>query len=359
MAFMTASPSRFRHESRPQLVLSGSGMAAEHLLEAVEHTGAQRIMLIGSPRSVAEVEKLACALPVVYRHADVAMHVPRETADAARAAAVASSADALLAVGGGSATGVAKAVAHRSGLPIIAVPTTYAGSEATAAWGETEAGRKRVSVDPAVLPAVVIYDATLMLSLSRSLSIASGLNALAHCIDSMWAPSTDPVARALAIEGIRALRDGLAAIARDTDDLVGREHALVGAWLAGQAFASAGSGLHHKLCHLLGGTFDLPHAETHAAVLPHVLALNAPAAPEAESRIAVALGADRAVAGLAELYDLLDAPRSLRDLGLRATDLDDAARAATAIVPPDNPARIDLDGMRPLLDAAWRGALPR
>jgi maleylacetate reductase len=161
------------------------------------------------------------------------------------------------------------------------VPTTYAGSEATNVWGLTEASRKTTGTDDRVLPVTVIYDAELTLSLPQGLSIASGLNALAHCIDSMWAPRTDPINQALAAEGIHALNDGLPAVSNDPNDLTGRELALYGAYLSAVAFASAGSGMHHKICHVLGGRWNLPHAQTHAVVLPYVLAFNAPAASAA------------------------------------------------------------------------------
>jgi maleylacetate reductase len=146
-------------------------------------------------------------------------------------------------------------------------------------------------VDDRVLPVSVVYDAELTLSLPRELTIASGLNAVAHCVDGLWAPRADPINAAFAVEGIRAFAAALPAVHGDPHDLPGREQCLYGAYVAAVAFASAGSGLHHKICHALGGAFDLPHAQLHAIVLPHVLAFNADWAPGSAARIAEALGA--------------------------------------------------------------------
>ncbi|MFF3332983.1 maleylacetate reductase [Streptomyces sp. NPDC002888] len=274
------------------------------------------------------------------------------------AAAAAHEVGLLVSVGGGSTTGLAKAVALTTGLPIVAEPTTYAGSEATSVWGLTEGVRKTTGVDARVLPRSIEYDATLTLSLPVAMSVASGLNALAHCVDSMWAPRTDPVDRALAGEGIRALAAGLPAVVADPAGSEGREQVLYGAYLSAVAFSSAGSGLHHKICHVLGGAYDLPHAQKHAVVLPYVLAFNAPAAPEAERRIAEAFGAASALEGLHGLRRAVDAPRALRDHGLDEAAVDDAVRAILEVVPANNPRAVTSRGLRRLLRAAWQGADP-
>src|SRR4051794_4250140 len=246
-------------------------------------------------------EPVLTGVPVQVLHTDVAMHVPVEVAEHAREVAAEQDVDLVVCIGGGSTTGLAKAIALTSGLPIVAVPTTYAGSEATDVWGLTEGGRKTTGVDPRVLPRTVVYDASLMLTLPVATSVASGLNALAHCVDSMWAPRTDPLDQVVALEGMRALRGGLPQVVAGPTETAGREQTLYGAYLAGVAFASAGSGLHHKICHVLGGMFGLPHAETHAVVLPHVLSFNAPAVPELDRRMAAALAAATAVEGLRAL----------------------------------------------------------
>jgi len=254
---------------------------------------------------------------------------------------------------------LAKAVALTSGLAIVAVPTTYAGSEATNVWGLTEDSVKTTGVDDRVLPRAIVYDAALTTSLPVPTSVASGLNALAHCIDSMWAPRSDPIDRALAAEAIGALKRGLLAIVAAPTELPGREDALYGAYLSAVAFSSAGSGMHHKICHVLGGLFALPHAETHAVVLPHVLAYNAPFAPDAERRIAAALQVDDAVDGLQRLRTQLDAPRALRDYGFAEADIPRAAQAILPSIPANNPRVVTIETLESLLQHAWEGADPR
>src|SRR6202034_1271988 len=297
-------------------------------------------------------------IPVALRHDDVVMHVPVEVADRAREAAIEHSVDTLVSVGGGSTTGLAKAIALTTGLPIIAVPTTYAGSEATPVWGLTEGAKKTTGTDSRVLPKVIVYDAALTMSLPVEMSVASGLNALAHCVDSMWAPSADPVNAALAAEGIRSLAAGLPKVVADPMDLDGREQALYAAYLSATAFASAGSGLHHKICHVLGGKYNLPHAQTHATVLPYVLAFNGPAAPDAEQRIAAAFGSATAIDGLLALKRQLNAPRALRDYGFAEDSIADAAEAILPSVPSSNPRPVTAADLRALLLAAWSGADP-
>ncbi|WP_028923965.1 maleylacetate reductase [Pseudonocardia acaciae] len=347
---------RFEHETLPQAVRFASGEAGAMVAESVRRLGGSRVMVIAAPAEADLARRVTAGVAVAVRHDEVAMHVPVEVARRARLAA--DRADVLVSVGGGSTTGLAKAVALSTGLPIVAVPTTYAGSEATNVWGLTEGARKTTGVDDRVLPRAVVYDAALTLSLPVAMSVASGLNALAHCVDAMWGPRADPIDRALAGEGIRALAAGLPRVVAEPGGLPGREQVLYGAYLAAVAFASAGSGLHHKICHVLGGRYGLPHAQTHAVVLPYVLAFNAPAAPDAEERIAGAFGTDTALAGLQRLRAVLDAPRALRDHGLAEADIDDAVPEILAAVPKHNPRPVTAAGLRRLLDAAWRGADP-
>jgi maleylacetate reductase len=340
---------RFIHDTLPQRVCFGSGQAAANLRAEIGNLGARTVMLIASKSEMPMADEMAAGLPVVLRHDDVVMHVPVEVAERARAAAVGNNIDALVSVGGGSTTGLAKAIAMTTGLPIVAVPTTYAGSEATPVWGLTEGARKTTGVDLRVLPKVVIYDAALTTSLPVAMSVASGLNALAHCVDAMWGPSADPINAALAAEGIRSLAAGLPQVVADPAGLEGRERTLYAAYLSAAAFASAGSGLHHKICHVLGGKYNLPHAQTHATVLPYVLAFNGPAAPEAERRIAAAFGSATAIDGLQALKRQLDAPRALRDYDFAEDSIADA---------PSNPRPVTADDLRALLRAAWSGADP-
>ncbi|MFS3128578.1 maleylacetate reductase [Nocardioides sp. Bht2] len=350
---------QFTHESLPQRVLFGSTRAATALAAELELLDARRVMVIAAPEEAVIADRITSTLPVALRYDEVAMHVPADVAERARTAAEEAAADAIVCVGGGSTTGLAKAVALTTGLPIVAVPTTYAGSEATAVWGMTHGNQKKTGIDPIVLPRSVVYDASLMLTLPVEMSMASGLNALAHCIDSLWAPQVDPINSALAVEGVRALNSGLPQIATDPTSLVGREQTLYGAYLAAVAFGSAGSGLHHKICHVLGGKYNLPHAQTHAVVLPHVLALNAPVAADSERRLALAFDAPTALAGLQCLRARIDAPRALRDYGLEESQLPAAVDAILPVVPPSNPTPVTRDGLNALLYAAWEGSEPQ
>lgn len=357
----------FAHETLGQRILFGRGQAAANVAAEVERLGASRAMVIASEREAELADRVCGSLPVVLRWDDVRQHVPVENAQRARTAAAEASVDVLIAVGGGSTTGLAKAVALTSGLPIIAVPTTYAGSEATNVWGLTENATKRTGVDARVLPVAVVYDSDLSASLPVGLSVASGLNGLAHCVDSLWAPRADPINRALALEGARALASSLRGIVADPQDADARDEALYGCYLAAVSFASAGSGLHHKACHVLGGTFDLPHAETHATMLPYVLAFNAPNAPQVVGRLAEALGhpvrdgedpASAAVAALAELRGALDAPRRLSDYGFTEAGIPEAVRRILAVVPDSNPTAATEENLTVMLTAALEGAEP-
>jgi maleylacetate reductase len=239
------------------------------------------------------------------------------------------------------------------------VPTTYAGSEVTPVWGLTESGHKTTGVDLRVLPRVVIYDPGLTLTLPVGLSIASGLNALAHCVEAFWAPGRNPITSLIAQEGIRALAQGLPRVAVDGADLEARAGVLYGAWLAGTAFATAGSSVHHKVCHVLGGAFDLPHAQTHAVVLPYSTALAAPRTPGSDERIAAALGDDAlpAAAAIAAFAHALGAPGSLREVGLRDEDVDRAIELVDATLSqlPEPVSRSDTEA---LIWGAFTGAAP-
>ena len=355
---------RFVHDTLPQRVAFGSGAAAANLSNEITALGATRVMLIASRNEMHLADTVAKDVPVVHRHDEVVMHVPAEVAARARRAAVQHSVSALVSVGGGSTTGLAKAVAMTTGLPIIAVPTTYAGSEATPVWGLTEGAKKITGIDKNVLPKAIIYDAVLTMSLPVTMSVASGLNALAHCVDSLWGPNADPINAAFAAEGIRSLAAGLPKVVADPMDLDGREHPLYAAYLSAAAFASAGSGLHHKICHVLGGKYNLPHAQTHATVLPYVLAFNGPAAPDAERRIATAFegtafAAGGALDGLVALKRELNAPRALADYGFTEDAIEEAAEAILPSVPPSNPRPVTAEDLRVLLRAAWSGADPR
>jgi maleylacetate reductase len=262
-----------------------------------------------------------------------------------------------VAIGGGSTTGLAKAIAFVSDLPILAVPTTYAGSEMTPIWGLTEKGRKTTGRDPRVLPKTVLYDPHLTLTMPPSLSATSGMNSIAHCVEALYAQEVNPIISMIAEEGIRALAESLPVIVKEPGNLEARGRALYGAWLGGMALGSVGMALHHKLCHTLGGSYNLPHAETHTVVLPHATAYNALAAPEAMARVARALSTESAAAGLYDLAAALGAPASLAEIGMKAADLDHAADLSVQD-PYYNPSPITREGIRTLLGNAFEGRRP-
>lgn len=358
----------FTHDTLPQRVILGSGLAAQSVADEVARLGGERVMVIAGEPEAALADRVASGLDVALRWGEVRQHVPLELAQRARAAAVEAGIDVVVSIGGGSTTGLAKAIAMEVDVRIIAVPTTYAGSEATDVWGLTEDGTKTTGSDPRVLPTTVVYDAELTTSLPVDLTVASGLNALAHCVDSLWGPRADPINLAMALEGARALAEGLPAVVADAQDLTGREQCLYGAYLSAVSFASAGSGMHHKICHVLGGAYDLPHAPTHAVVLPHVLAHNAAAVPDRAGRLALALGAapiraekdpaQAAVDALEELRVALSAPRSLAEVGLAEADLSDAVARCLPTIPESNPVPVTEASLTALLHAAWAGDTP-
>ena len=358
----------FTHDSLAQRVILGSGQAAEAVAAEVARLGGTRVMVIAGEPEAALADRVTTGLEVALRWGEVRQHVPLELARRARAAAEAAGVDLVVSVGGGSTTGLAKAVAMEVDVRIVAVPTTYAGSEATDVWGLTEESTKTTGADVRVLPTTVVYDAELTTSLPVGLTVASGLNGLAHCVDSLWAPRADPINLAMALEGARALAEGLPAVVADPNDLTGREQCLYGAYLSAVAFASAGSGMHHKICHVLGGAYDLPHAPTHAVVLPYVLAHNAAAVPSEAGRLALALGAapsrveaDPAQAAVDALEDLrvrLGAPRSLADVGLAEADLPDAVARCLPKIPGSNPVAVTEESLAGLLRSAWAGERP-
>ncbi|WP_321950874.1 maleylacetate reductase [Burkholderia cenocepacia] len=348
----------FLYQARAARVIFGAGSLA-HLEREVPALGAQRAIVLCTPeqRDLAEriVERLGARAAGLYDRAT--MHVPIEIARDAQAFARSRDADCAVAIGGGSTIGLGKAIALESGLPILAIPTTYAGSEMTPIYGLTEGGMKRTGNDARVLPKTVIYDPALTVTLPVELSVTSGLNAIAHAAEGLYANNANPVMSLVAEEGIRALARGLPGVRRDPADLDARGQALYGAWLCGMVLGNVGMALHHKLCHTLGGSFDLPHAPTHTVVLPHALAYNAAHAPDAMQRIARAIGTDDAARGLYALARDNGAPISLKAIGMREADLDRAADLAAAN-PYWNPRPIERDGLRALLQDAFDGSLP-
>ena len=283
--------SPFTYQALPMRVVFGAGALAS-LPEEVEAQGLSRVLVLCSPEQEDTGRVVAAALGdrAAGVLAEARMHVPVEVAHRARALAAELGADGCVAVGGGSAIGLGKAIALEHDLPVIAIPTTYAGSEMTPVWGLTEGGEKRTGRDIRVLPKSVLYDAELTLTLPAGLSAASGMNAIAHAVEGLYAPDATPIVSLMAEEGTRALAAALPRVVADGADLDARGEAQYGAWLCGAVLAATTMSLHHKLSHTLGGTLDMPHAQTHTVVLPHALAYNQPAAPDAVAALSRALG---------------------------------------------------------------------
>ncbi|MFL6145234.1 MAG: maleylacetate reductase [Labedaea sp.] len=336
----------FRRETLPSRVVFGPGSSRAQLVSEVDNQG-ERVLVFTTKRAEPLAAELTRPLGarVVGVFTGVEEHVPQEIAEAARTAVHEARADCMLSIGGGSVVGTAKAVAVESRLPIVAVPTTYSGSELTPTWGVTSGGRKRTARSADALPRAVIYDPELTCGLPPDITAASGMNALAHCVGAAYLPGTDPITTLVAHAGVRALAAGLPAAVREPSDVDGRAEALFGAYLAGTALAAVGPAVHHRICHVLGGAFGLPHARTHAVVLPYAAALR-----ETElAGVADALGALKASDGLRELAEQIGAPTSLAALGLPAGALGEAADLLAA-----NDV-LDLATARDLLGAAYEG----
>ncbi|MEV7734368.1 maleylacetate reductase [Streptomyces sp. NPDC088921] len=354
---MTTQQPSFTYEALPMRVVFGAGSLARIPQEA-EQLGLRRLLVLSTPVQ----EKLAVHAETllgragVGRFSEARMHVPAGIAAAGVRAARETGADGCLAIGGGSTVGLGKAIALETGLPVISVPTTYAGSEMTPVWGLTENGRKRTGRDRTVLPRSVVYDPELTLGLPVGMSVTSGFNAVAHAVEALYAPDASPIVSLMAEEGVRSLATALPAIVEDPLDLQARSDALRGAWLCGACLGATTMSLHHKLCHILGGTFDLPHAETHTVLLPYVAAFNLPTAPAAEQALSRALATDDVPGHLARTSVELGAPRSLADIGLTQDDLDEVVGQAVGR-PYANPRPVTSDALRLLLTAALNGAL--
>jgi maleylacetate reductase len=349
----------FTYTSQASKVIFGAG-AVDRVEEEVRALGGKKVLILSTPEQEGQAIEISRFLGNLSAgvFAEARMHVPIEVARRARDYARSAGADCAIAIGGGSTIGLGKAIALESNLPILAIPTTYAGSEMTPIYGLTENGLKRTGRDLRVLPKTVIYDPTLSLSLPVDVSFVSGLNAIAHAAEGLYARDGNPVTSLMAEDGIRALATGLRAIKRDSQSVSARSECLYGAWMCGSVLGHVGMALHHKLCHTLGGSFNLAHAETHAIVLPHVLAYNAAAAPDAMLRIARALGCEGAAAdGVFELERALEIPAGLREIGMQESDLDRACDIALSN-PYWNPRSIERESIRSLLQDAWAGSPP-
>jgi maleylacetate reductase len=348
----------FVYTSHPARIVFGAGRIAD-LSGEVDRLGARRALVVSTPGQAQAGERAGDLLgrrcAALFPGAE--MHTPVEVTQRALECVEAGRIDCLVAIGGGSAIGLAKAIVMRTGLPQIAVPTTYAGSEMTPILGETQHGAKVTRTTPKVLPQVVIYDVDLTMSLPSALSGTSGMNAIAHAVEALYARDRNPVISLMAAEGIRAMVRALPEIARDPKNRTARSEAQYAAWLCGACLGAVGMALHHKLCHTLGGSFGLPHAETHAVVLPHALAYNAPAIPDALAVLRQATGSPDPARALYDLGGRVGAPRGLRHLGLAEGDLDAVVTRSLA-APYWNPRELEAEALRETLGRAWAGAAP-
>lgn len=342
----------FTHQTFDQRVL----FDVDHrraLPGVADDLGLKNLVVLTTPGHAEAGETLARVLSATP-FAGAKMHTPVAATEAALG--VIGDADGVVSLGGGSAIGLGKALALRAGVKHIAVPTTYAGSEMTPVLGQTEDGRKVTIRDARVVPQAVIYDVGLTMSLPADISATSGLNAMAHAVEALYAPDRDPVTDLLALEALGAFAEALPVIHRDSADRVARTRALYGAFLAGRTLAGTTMGLHHKLAHVLGGLFDLPHAPMHAVLLPHVVDFNEVAAVDLLAPAARRLGAKSVSEGLSGLALSLGVPKSLSELGMPHSGIDKAVDAVMAN-PPANPRALKIDDLRELLLRAHGGEL--
>jgi maleylacetate reductase len=339
----------FIYAALPTRVIFGRGKIAEAANEA-KRLGMKYPLVVTTPNQVDQGSALAQAVGGAH-WMGAAMHTPVKETEAALAFFREREADGVVSLGGGSSTGLGKAIAFRTDCPQLVIPTSYAGSEMTNILGETADGAKTTKRDPKIQPESVIYDPDLLDTLPDKFAATSGMNAIAHAVEALYAVDGNPIVSLMAEEGIRALGSAL------PKGKAGHDEALYGAWLCGAVLGSAAMALHHKLCHVLGGTFDLPHAETHTVILPHATAYNAPGSPDAMARITRALGTSSAAGGLYDLAKKLGAPLTLKELGMPEAGLDKAADIAAAN-PYPNPSPIVRDAIRKLLDDAYHGRRP-
>jgi maleylacetate reductase len=348
----------FVYEALPGRIVFGAG-AVDQLADEVKRLNGQRVLGLCEAAHQAQFAELLRPLGAQLAgiFAEVAPHVPIATVERARAQARALAADCLVTFGGGSATGLGKAVALETGLPILAIPTTYAGSEMTPIYGITSEGQKRTGRSLAVLPRTVIYDPRLTLGLPPTETGPSGLNALAHCVEAMYAQAANPVTSSLAEEGVRVLYQDLPqAVAQPTDE-AGRGAVLYGAYLAGTALAAVGMALHHRICHVLGGTFGLGHGQANAVILPHVVQYNAAYIPDAMQRLCRALATDDPAGTLFDFNQRIGNPVSLQELGMHEADLERVLQL-TLDPPGYNPRPVEAASLRALLRQAFYGNRP-
>jgi maleylacetate reductase len=338
-------------------VIFGQGTLAQ-VGDAVRSLGRGKALVLSTPQQADQARDVTERLGPLSAglFTEAAMHTPVDVTERAVSAYHASGADCVVSIGGGSTTGLGKAIAVRTGADQVVIPTTFAGSEMTDILGETDKGEKTTRRDPAIRPELVIYDVDLTLGLPIPMTVTSALNAIAHAVEGLYAADANPITDMMAIDSIRAFKRGLPKVVADPSDTGARAEVLYGAWLGSTTLGYVSMALHHKLCHVLGGSFGLPHAETHAIMLPHSAGFNAVAVPEKLRPVADLMGGSVG-GGLWDFAKTLGAPLRLSDLGLEEAELDRAADMATR-QPYDNPRRFTRDDIKTILTAAWRGTRP-
>jgi alcohol dehydrogenase class IV len=348
----------FNYELLPGRVVFGFGTIARLPIE-LDALEAGRVVLISDNMAKADADQIEAELGkrVVGRIGEIEPHVPIEEVEAARRLTDTSRADAVVTIGGGSTTGIGKAIVLEKDLSFLAIPTTYAGSEMTPVYGITAGKVKRTGRDPRVKPRTVIYDVDLTLGLPKEVTAGSTMNALAHCVEALYTQERSPIVSIMALEGVRALKRGSVVVAGDLGNVDGRSDLLYGAFLAGVSLGAVGMAIHHRICHVLGGTFGLAHGDANAVILPHVVAYNQVAEPEVMASVADALGVADSAIGIRELAETLGAPTSLSEMGIREQDLDTAAEMIVDGA-GYNPRPVQRAWIRQLLEDAFAGRPP-
>ena len=332
----------------------------DRLQVEAERLGMKRVVVLTTPEQQAMGESVGKALGKFFVGVfpGAQPHTPFEATNAAAKFLEKGAIDGIVSVGGGSTIGLGKALVRRTDLPHITVPTTYAGSEVTPILGETREGNKETQSDPRLLPKLVIYDVNLSASLPVNIAILSGFNAIAHAVEAVYAQNRNPITSMMASEGIRAIATAMPAIAADQGDQVAREAILYGAWLCGTCLGTVGMSLHHKICHVLGGLYDMPHAQLHTAMLPHALAYNLPEIGEEKSYLVSALGTEDIATKLFELALELGAEMRLSEMGLPEDGLE-AVIERTLASPYWNPRKLESNALHDMLRHAFEGKPPR
>ncbi|KAI9154775.1 Maleylacetate reductase [Paramyrothecium foliicola] len=349
----------FVYSPLPHRIIFGQA-SIQNLPQCLKELGSRRPLVLSTPQQINQAEQI---ITILEPHVDATglfseatMHTPLEITKKALHFCEEKQSDILISIGGGSTTGLGKAISFRKGLYHIAIPTTYAGSEVTPILGETVNGLKTTQSHPSILPKTVIYDVNLTLTLPLSLSLTSLVNALAHAIEALYSRNLNPIIGLMAVEGVKSLAKGALELVENTDSVPARSTCQYGAWLCGMCLGSVGMSLHHKLCHTLGGSFNLPHAETHTVILPHALAYNAPRIPKVMELLAGAIPGSNGdgLRGLNHLLGKVGVPRSLESIGFKEADIDKAADIAVSKSYP-NPREVDRDLIRELIRRAWAG----